>query len=146
MSRVDPGVETSPIRMMNPWIKWWQTQILHASLNGSQRVLPKFGSEPKFEPEPLGLSSKFISRFRIFAELNLRSKQHFMPLFGPRNVRTSCRISTTATASAKNDMENSSRSRGEALAGARDVICLKPFGTFFFLFTMLMKYLVYAHH
>ena len=36
-----------------------------------QVVLLKFGSEPKFEPEPLGLNSKFSSRFRIFAELNL---------------------------------------------------------------------------
>ena len=26
-------------------------------------VLPKFGSEPKFEPEPLGPNSKFSSRF-----------------------------------------------------------------------------------
>ena len=40
-------------------------------------VLPKFGSEPKFEPEPLGLNSKFSSRFRIFAELNLRSSSRF---------------------------------------------------------------------
>ena len=34
----------------------------------------------------------------------------------------------------KDDEENSSCSRGEALAGARDVICLEPFGTFFFSF------------
>ena len=40
-------------------------------------VLPKFGSEPKFEPEPLGPNSKFSSRFRIFAELNLRSSSRF---------------------------------------------------------------------
>ena len=40
-------------------------------------VLLKFGSEPKFEPEPLGLNSKFSSRFRIFAELNLRSSSRF---------------------------------------------------------------------
>ena len=40
-------------------------------------VLPKFGSEPKFEPEPLGPNSKFSSRFRIFAELNLRSSSKF---------------------------------------------------------------------
>ena len=33
---------------------------LHAA---SSIVLPKFGSEPKFEPEPLGLNSKFSSRF-----------------------------------------------------------------------------------
>ena len=40
-------------------------------------VLPKFSSEPKFEPEPLGPNSKFSSRFRIFAELNLRSSSRF---------------------------------------------------------------------
>ena len=38
-------------------------------------VLPKFGSEPKFEPEPLGPNSKFSSRFRIFAELNLNPQR-----------------------------------------------------------------------
>ena len=34
----------------------------------------------------------------------------------------------------KDDKENSSCSRGEALAGAQDMIHLKPFGTFFFSF------------
>ena len=40
-------------------------------------VLLKSGSEPKFKPEPLGPNSKFSSRFRIFAELNLRSSSRF---------------------------------------------------------------------
>ena len=44
---------------------------------GVRVVLPKFGSKPKFEPEPLGPNSKFSSRFRIFAELNLRSSSMF---------------------------------------------------------------------
>ena len=35
--------------------------------------MPKFGSEPRFEPEPLGLNPKFQS----FAELNLRSGSRF---------------------------------------------------------------------
>jgi len=39
--------------------------------------MPKFGSEPRFEPEPLELNSKFGSRFRVFAELNLRSSSRF---------------------------------------------------------------------
>ena len=37
----------------------------------------KFSSEPKFKPEPLGPNSKSSSRFRIFAELNLRSSSRF---------------------------------------------------------------------
>ena len=30
--------------------------------------MPNFSSEPRFEPEPLGLNSEFSSRFRFFAE------------------------------------------------------------------------------
>ena len=40
-------------------------------------VMPKFGSEPRFEPEPLGPNPKFGSRFRAFAEPNLRSSSRF---------------------------------------------------------------------
>ena len=40
-------------------------------------VLPKFGSEPRFEPEPLEPNSKFSSRFGVFAEPNLRSSSRF---------------------------------------------------------------------
>ena len=40
-------------------------------------VMPKFGSEPRFEPEPLGPNPKFGSRFRAFAEPNPRSSSRF---------------------------------------------------------------------
>ena len=40
-------------------------------------VMPKFSSEPRFEPEPLGLNPKFDSRFRAFAELDPRSSSRF---------------------------------------------------------------------
>ena len=39
--------------------------------------MPKFGSEPRFEPEPLGPNPKFGSRFRAFAEPNPRSSSRF---------------------------------------------------------------------
>ena len=46
--------------------------------------MPKFGSEPRFEPEPLELNSKFSSWFRVFAELNLlRSSSRFSPSENP---------------------------------------------------------------
>ena len=40
-------------------------------------VMPKFGSEPRFEPEPLGLKPKFGSRFRAFAEPDPRPSSRF---------------------------------------------------------------------
>jgi hypothetical protein len=40
-------------------------------------VMPKFGSEPRFEPEPLESNFEFGSRFRVFAEPNLRSSSRF---------------------------------------------------------------------
>ena len=40
-------------------------------------VMPKFGSELRFEPEPLGPNSKFSSKFRVFSEPNLRSSSRF---------------------------------------------------------------------
>ena len=52
-------------------------EVISRRLSFSAVVLPKFGSEPRFEPEPLGPNSKFSSRFRIFTELNLRSSSRF---------------------------------------------------------------------
>ena len=65
------------------WAQKCSYQLLHLPDShcfwqpSAKIVLPKFGSEPKFEPEPLGPNSKFSSRFRIFAELNLRSSSKF---------------------------------------------------------------------
>ena len=58
----------------------------HVQVSGSFLVLLKFGSEPKFEPEPLGLNSKFSSWFRIFAELNLRSSSRFSQSYRGSNL------------------------------------------------------------
>ena len=48
-----------------------------AQARASCLVMPKFGSEPRFEPEPLGPNPKFGSRFRAFAEPNPRSSSRF---------------------------------------------------------------------
>ena len=58
----------------------------HVQVSGSFLVLLKFGSEPKFGPEPLGLNSKFSSWFRIFAELNLRSSSRFSQSYRGSNL------------------------------------------------------------
>jgi hypothetical protein len=40
-------------------------------------VMPQFGSEPRFEPEPPEPNSKFGSRFRALSEPNLKSSSRF---------------------------------------------------------------------
>ena len=64
------------VRPVPRWPLWpkWVSKMLDLP---PTIVLSKFGSEPKFKPEPLGPNSKFSSRFRIFAELNLRSSSRF---------------------------------------------------------------------
>ena len=65
--------QAKSLKVTSPNIQRITAEIRH--LGGV--VLWEFGSEPKFEPEPLGLDSKFSSRFRIFAELNLMSSSRF---------------------------------------------------------------------
>jgi hypothetical protein len=40
-------------------------------------VMPQFGSELRFEPEPPEPNSKFGSRFRALSEPNLKSSSRF---------------------------------------------------------------------
>jgi len=40
-------------------------------------VMARFGSEPRFEPEPMPTEPKFSSRFGLQPELNLRSSSRF---------------------------------------------------------------------
>jgi hypothetical protein len=51
-----------------------------------QLVMPQFGSEPKFEPEPAEPNSKFSSRFRDLSEPNLKSSSRFSQQHGGSNL------------------------------------------------------------
>jgi len=49
-------------------------------------VMPQFGSEPRFEPEPAELNSKFSPKFRDFSEPNLKSNSRFSQCYGGSNL------------------------------------------------------------
>ena len=55
----------------------FKEKIHHNFVVDLRVVMPKFGSEPRFEPEPLEPNFEFSSRFRVFAEPNLRSSSRF---------------------------------------------------------------------
>ena len=49
-------------------------------------VMPQFGSEPRFEPEPAEPNSKFSSKFRDLSEPNLKSGSRFSQYYGGSNL------------------------------------------------------------
>ena len=49
-------------------------------------LMPQFGSELRFEPEPAEPNSKFSSRFRDVSELNLKSSSRFSQCYGGSNL------------------------------------------------------------
>jgi len=51
-----------------------------------QLVMPQFGSEPRFEPEPAEPNAKFSSRFRDLPEPNLKSSSRFSQHHGGSNL------------------------------------------------------------
>ena len=53
---------------------------------GNEVVMPQFGSEPRFEPEPAEPNSKFSSRFRDVSEPNLKSSSRFSQCYGGSNL------------------------------------------------------------
>ena len=57
----------SNVNIIRKPIGYWYSEI----------VMQGFGSEPRFEPEPLEPKSRFGSKFRVFAEPNLRSSSRF---------------------------------------------------------------------